>query len=152
MLFIFHKRIKCPCPPVWPPEVKKCLVTPGGQTGGHRWMVILWKMISIKFLIFWAYSRPSTSKLTFFKDWPFDHLWPLKKVRRNSTIFLKIGTHVLGTKRLHPCKFYQNPTGGHFPNKVCEILRRTRGSTLLQLFSRNCEIENVFSKTRNFPK
>jgi len=85
-----------------------------GQTGGHRWLVILWKMISMTIRIFWAYSRPSTSKLIFFKDWTFDHLWSLKKVRRNSTIFLKICIHVLGTQRRHPCEFHQNRTAGHF--------------------------------------
>ena len=93
-----------------------------GQTGCDRHMVYLWLMISIKFRIFWAYSRPSTSKLTFFKDWPFGHLWPLQKVRRNRSIWLKIGIHDLGTKRRHPCKFHQNPTEGHILFKVCDIL------------------------------
>ena len=36
-------------------------------------MVYLWLMISIKFRIFWAHSQCFTSKLTFFKDWPFGH-------------------------------------------------------------------------------
>ena len=102
-------------------------------------MVVLWKIISIKFLIFWAYSRLSTSKLIFFKDWPFDHLWPFKKVRRNRSIWLKIGIRFLGTQRLHPCKFKQNRTEGHILFKVCEILY----NLLCSLLKKRCVLSFI---------
>ena len=61
-------------------------------------------------------------KVDFFKDWPFGQLWPLQKVRRNRTIWLKFFLHVLWTPESLYTNFEENPTGGHILYKVCDIL------------------------------
>ena len=97
----------CLYPKIWWPTFQVEGIDTG-QTGGHRHMVYLWKMISMKLRIFWAYSQPCTSKLIFFKDWPFGHFQSIDRGQTFEPIWLKFFLHAPWTPESLNSKLQEN--------------------------------------------
>ena len=74
-------------------EVSLLKGTDPGQTGCHRHLVYLWKMINLTFHVFWTYLQPCGSMLIFSN---FTNLCEFLRISRISTNFKKFA-----------CEFFQ---------------------------------------------